>query len=118
MQSEGDEVQLRRIRGSVEVRAQRGEVSLVPDGPLTEAVSIETTHGAIRLEVPAGSRFELDASARHGDLEVDLPGASEVKRDHATSTLKATVGGGGNRVLLRAEGGDVTVTRRSDAASN
>ena len=118
VQSEGDEVQLRRIRGSVEVRAQRGAVSLVPDGPLTEAVSIETTHGAIRLEVPAGSRFELDASARHGDLEVDLPGASEVKRDHATSTLKATVGGGGNRVLLRAEGGDVTVTRRSDAASN
>ncbi|HVQ32192.1 MAG TPA: DUF4097 family beta strand repeat-containing protein, partial [Vicinamibacteria bacterium] len=52
--SEGDEVKLRRVRGPVEVRTQRGEVSLVPEGPLTESVSIETTHGAVRLEVPAG----------------------------------------------------------------
>ena len=79
VQSEGDEVELRRIRGPVEVKALRGEVTLVPDGPLTEAVSIETTHGAIRLDVPSGSRFELDASAHHGELVVDLPGVAEVK---------------------------------------
>ena len=117
VESEGDAVDLRHIRGPVAVKAQRGDVSLGPDGPLTETVNIETTHGAIRLEVPPGSRFELDASARHGDLEVDLPGAAGVTREHGTSTLKATVGGGGNRVLLRAERGDVRVTRRSDAAS-
>ncbi len=118
VESEGDEVELRRIRGPVAVKAQRGEVSLVPDGPITDPVSIETTHGAIRLEVPAGSRFDLDASVHHGDLAVDLPGTPEVARGEGTSTLRTTVGGGGNRVFLRAEGGDVTVTRRSDSASN
>ena len=118
VQSEGDEVELRHIRGPVEVKALRSEVTLSPDGPLTEAVSIETTHGAIRLDVPPGSRFELDASARHGELVVDLPGVAEVKRGDDTSTVRATVGEGGRRVFLRAEGGDVTVTGRSDHASN
>jgi hypothetical protein len=118
VESEGDEVELRRIQGPVEVRAQRAEVTLVPDGPITDTVSIETTHGAIRLEVPAGSRFDLDASAHHGELVVDLPGTPEVTHSQGTNTLRTTVGGGGNRVLLRTESGEVTVTRRSDSASN
>jgi DUF4097 and DUF4098 domain-containing protein YvlB len=115
--SEGDDVRLTAVRGPVEVRTQRGEVRLAPDAPITEPVTIETTHGAIRLEVPPGSRFELDASARHADLVVDLPGAPEVSRG-TPNTLRATFGGGGSRVSLRSENGEITVTGGATTASN
>jgi DUF4097 and DUF4098 domain-containing protein YvlB len=115
--SEGDDVGLAAVRGPVEVRTERGEVSFSPDGPLTEPVRIETIHGAIRLEVPPGSRFDLDASARHADLVVDLPGAPEVSRG-TPNTLRASFGGGGSRVLLRSEGGEITVRGGAETASN
>jgi DUF4097 and DUF4098 domain-containing protein YvlB len=115
--SEGDEVRLRGFRGPVEVKAERSEVSLVPDGPLSDPVTVETTHGAIRLEVTPGSRFELEANATHGDLEVDLPGAPEVS-DGTSKVLRWTFGGGGHRVYLRALNGEVTVTRATARASN
>jgi DUF4097 and DUF4098 domain-containing protein YvlB len=115
--SEGDEVRLRGFRGPVEVKAERGEVSLVPDGALTEPITVEAKHGSIRLEVAAGSRFELDASTTHGDLVVDLPGVPEVA-DGNPRTLRATIGGGGSRVSLRAENGEVSVTGGAARASN
>lgn len=116
--SEGDAVHLVRVKGPVEVKAERGEVTLEPAGPLTEPVSIETTHGAIHLTVPADSRFELEASARHGDLEVDLPGAPSVREDAALRTLSMSLGGGGAKVRLRAQNGEVTVSSHAERASN
>ena len=97
----------------------RGEVSLKPGGPIVAPVTIETTHGAIHLDVPEGSRLDLDASARHGDLEVSLPGAPEVTREApGTTSLRASFGGGGNPVRLRTEGGEISVIGGRTAASN
>ena len=116
--AEGDAVRLDRVRGPVEVSAQRGEVSVNPGEPITEPVTIQATHGAIHLEVPPDSRFELDAGARHGDLIVDLPGAPEVQHEAGTNTLTTKVGGGGARVYLRTEGGELTVIGGAPRASN
>ena len=44
-------VHLADIQGAVDVRVQRGEVSLKPGAPIVAPVTIETTHGAIHLEV-------------------------------------------------------------------
>jgi hypothetical protein len=119
IEAEGDGVLLADVRGPVEVKVQRGEVSYRPGVAITEPVSIETTHGAIHLDVPADSRFDLDARARHGDLEVSLPGAPEVSHDApGQSALLASFGGGGNPVRLRAEGGAISVIGAAASASN
>jgi hypothetical protein len=117
--SAGDEVELVDVLGPIEVRVERGEVSLRPGRPITSPVSIETTHGAIRLDVPEGRHIDLDASARHGDLEVSLPGAPEVKEEgRGARSLVASFGGGGNPVRLRSEGGLISVVGGRTSASN
>lgn len=115
--AEGDAVRLDRVRGPVEVRAQRGEVRVSPGEPITEPLTIQATHGAIHLDVPEGSRFDLDAGARHGDLNVDLPDAPEARHEGGTNVLTTKVGGGGARVHLRTEGGELTVVGGAGRAS-
>lgn len=111
----GDDVLLDGFRGPVEIDARRGGVRLVPDGALVEAVSVSTTNGGIWLEVPGGSRFDLDASAQRGEVQVDLEGftAGESGAAHVAGKL----GGGGELVKLAAEQGDVSVATRSETAS-
>ncbi|HEY5907187.1 MAG TPA: hypothetical protein VIZ31_04045 [Vicinamibacteria bacterium] len=119
IQAEGDGVRVADVRGPVELKVQRGEVDFSPGVAITEPVSIETTHGAIQLDVPAGSRFDLDARARHGELEVSLPGVPEASHDApGQSALVARFGGGGSPVRLRSEGGSISVIGGAAAASN
>jgi DUF4097 and DUF4098 domain-containing protein YvlB len=110
----GDGVVLDRFTGAVEVEASRGGVSLVPAGPLTEAVSARSRYGGVRLEVPEGSRFDLTADASRGEVEVDLPGLMVI--ESRPRRLSGRLGDGGATVSLSAEHGDVHVEARRGAA--
>jgi len=69
------------------------------------------TQGEVRLEVPDGSRFDLDAESRRGELSTEVPGLTtsqtggEPGRAHS---IAARLAGGGVTVRLRADG-DVTL---------
>jgi hypothetical protein len=112
----GDDVVLDGFRGPVTVDARRGSVELIPTGSLTDAVTVSAANGGIRLEVPPGSRFELDATVKQGELQVSaIPGFTS---SQSTSTrVSGRVGAGGSSVKLTAEHGDVTIEPRTQSVS-
>jgi hypothetical protein len=115
VKSSGDEVTLDGVRGAVTVEADRGDVHIKPAGPVTDPVSVSTKHGSITVEIPAGSRFALEASTSRGELDVDVPGL-EMKQVKPTR-VEGVLGTGGNAMKLFADTGDVTVSTATAAAS-
>jgi hypothetical protein len=111
----GDDVSIDGFRGPVDVEAEGGDVLLMTDIPITEAVTVSAMRGAVRLEVPAGSRFDLEAESRGGDLVLDVPELDRSDSDPgATGRATGAIGGGGARVKLTADG-DVALAARPSA---
>lgn len=112
----GDDVVLDSFRGPVTIEARRAGVRLVPDGPLASPVSVSTANGDIRLEVPAGSRFDLDVTAEAGEIGMEgVPGL--IMTESAKGRVTAKVGGGGDAVKLHTDHGDVKLATRAAVAS-
>jgi DUF4097 and DUF4098 domain-containing protein YvlB len=105
VRASGDEVVLEKFRGPVDIEAERAAVRLVPAGAISAAVKVTATHGAIELDVPAGSRIDVQASAQSGEITTDVPGLSATQM--SAGKLAATLGGGGNAVVLSTSHGDV-----------
>jgi DUF4097 and DUF4098 domain-containing protein YvlB len=105
VRASGDEVVLDGFHGPVDVESERAAVRLLPAGAISAAVKVTATHGAIELDVPAGSRLDLQASAEHGEITTDVPGLSATQM--SPGKLAATLGGGGNAVVLSTSHGDV-----------
>ena len=108
----GEDVIIDGFRGGLDIQAERGGVRLTPSGPLSEAVTVRSTHGGIELAVPAGSKFTLDASATRGEVSANVAGFTTTQS--GPLRLTGTMGGGGSAVNLSAEGGNVEL--RSAAA--
>ncbi|MBI3932842.1 MAG: hypothetical protein HY317_05455 [Acidobacteria bacterium] len=115
VEAAGDDVVLEGFQGAVVVENRRGGAELVPEAPLTDPLQVSCVHGAIRLEVPGGSRFDLVASARPGEVRVDLPELSIT--ESSPDRVSGRVGGGGPRVILAADHGDVSVESHDSMAS-
>ena len=111
----GADVVIDGFRGEVRVEVDRGGVSLTPAGALTDPVWASAAHGAVRLEVSAGSRFVLDATAEPGEVQVDVPGL--VLTSTSAGLTKGEIGGGGSSVHLQARHGDVRVQAATTAAA-
>jgi len=115
VRTSGDDVEIRGFEGPIDVGTQRGGVRLSPDKPIVDSVTVVANRGAIHIEVPAGSRFDLEASASRGEVRADLP---ELTINESSSTrLKGKLGTGGKTVSLKSEHGDITVETRTAAAS-
>lgn len=111
----GDDVTFDGFGGPVDVEVERGTVHLTPGRPITDAITASAREGGIRLEVPAGSRFELEAESRRGKLDLDAPGLDVTVSDSGPpSRATGLIGGGGAKVRLAADD-DVTVTAGSTA---
>lgn len=116
VKSSGDDVSLAGFASAVDVDSDRGSVDLSPAGPITHQVSVRAQHGGITLRVPSGSDLTLEADARPGDLEVDLPDFVAERTEEASTAGR--VGKGGVSVKLTASHGDVRVQHaaRDDGA--
>jgi DUF4097 and DUF4098 domain-containing protein YvlB len=111
----GDSVAVADFEGPAEVKVERGSVELRPARPVSESFVVSATHGGIRIDVPAQSRFEIEAEVERGEIGVDLPG---IEVTQATDkSFKGRLGDGGGRMRLRAEGGDVEVTSHAATVS-
>ena len=107
----GGEVSLDGFTGRVEVEVERGSAHLSPRAALGTEVTVSVTQGEVRFDVPEGSRFDLDAESRRGELSAKVPGLTtsetggEPGRAHR---MAGALAGGGIAVRLRADG-DVTL---------
>ncbi|MDA0365127.1 MAG: DUF4097 family beta strand repeat-containing protein [Chloroflexi bacterium] len=76
----GGRADLRTYVGSVRVEGVRGPLDVVGDsgsievsGAVLAPIAIEAQTGSVRLFVPPGARFYLDAESRLGSVRSDLP---------------------------------------------
>jgi len=113
VKASGADVELDDVRGAVDIELDRGSVHVSLGGTLSDPIDVRARNGGIRLEVPAGSRFELQAEARRGDVEVDVAGLTLTRSD---KSAHGSVGTGGALVKLSADG-DVNVEERTATAS-
>jgi DUF4097 and DUF4098 domain-containing protein YvlB len=113
VRSSGDDVSIDGFVGPIEVTVERGGVRLAPRAPIASAITVSSSQGDVRLEVPDGSRIDLDVGSRRGEVRSDVKGltasmSGQPGRDHR---LSGQLGGGANLVRVRAEG-DVTIESR------
>jgi DUF4097 and DUF4098 domain-containing protein YvlB len=97
-------VEVDSAAGPVTVNSMNGPVTL--SGAIRGDIDVKTLNGAILLQVPAGSSFEIDAFSQGGDVSSDL----DVHEEHA---------GQGKRPLvrLRSNHGRIHITALEHAAA-
>jgi len=107
-------VSLDGFTGPVEVEVDRGSARLSPRAPVASAITVTVTNGEVRLDVPEGSRFDLDAEAKRGETQAEFPGLAASKTEGEPGRghrVMGQVGGGGAAVRLRADGDVVLETK-------
>jgi DUF4097 and DUF4098 domain-containing protein YvlB len=107
VRARGDDVSIVGFRGPVDVETEDGDVVLTTRIPITEAVTVSAKEGEVRLDVPAGSRIDLETESRGGELHLDVPELDHSEAD-TPGRATGTIGGGGALVKLTADG-DVTL---------
>jgi DUF4097 and DUF4098 domain-containing protein YvlB len=102
------DVECNGVAGELRVEDGDGDISVGAVKPLG-ALNIHNRNGEIHLSLPAGAGFQLQATARNGDIDskFDLP-VSGSGEGHSVS---GQVGSGGPKVELLADHGDIEITQ-------
>ncbi len=75
-------------------------------------IEVETHSGTIELSVPSKSDFQIDATARRGDVDSEFP--LEADRQQENGFIRGKVGGGAATVKLNTTYGNITL-RKTEA---
>ncbi len=118
LHSEGGDIVVRQATGPISAETRSGDVTIVLD-PLirSAAVDAKTSQGNVTLYLNAQIAADIDATILTSDpdansIRTDFPGLS-IRREQVgkKTRIRATgkVNGGGDRVSLYAEDGDITI---------
>jgi DUF4097 and DUF4098 domain-containing protein YvlB len=101
------DVECTGITGDLHVEDGDGDISVGALAPLGQ-LQIHNRNGAIHLTVPQGAGFQLQATARNGNIDskLDLP----VNSAGQGQSISGKVGTGGPRIELVADHGDIEIT--------
>lgn len=111
----GDEVDLTDFRGGVQVDVKKGGAHIAPGAELSAPVSVTTQHGGITMDLPQGSRFQLQATAQPGNVRVRVNGFEAAETTE--SRIVGHAGDGGSAVALATQHGDIVVSSGDQRAS-
>jgi hypothetical protein len=100
----GADVSLDGFAGPVEVEVERGSARLSPGSAIEAEIAAKATHGEVALEVPEGSRFDLEAESQRGEVQGELPGITAEREGRRGQKAAGRHAGGGPRVRLTADG--------------
>lgn len=100
------DVECTGITGDLRVEDGDGDISVGAVAPVG-ALMIHNRNGAINLTVPQGAAFHLEATAKNGNIDskLNLP----VNTAGEGQSLTGQVGGGGPRIELVADHGDIEI---------
>jgi DUF4097 and DUF4098 domain-containing protein YvlB len=102
----GGDVRAEEATGRVDARTSGGDIDISLARGNAHGGEIETSGGTIRVALDPSVNLNLDASASGGDLTTDLP----VKAGHiGHSSLRGTLGSGGETLRLHTSGGDIHI---------
>jgi len=104
------DVEIRGVVGGLAVETGSGEV--VAEGVARAAWSLETSSGDVRLQLGAGTSYNLDVATGSGDITTARPVQMTVQgrvKDGGRDQLSGRVGSGGPMVKVRTGSGDVDI---------
>jgi DUF4097 and DUF4098 domain-containing protein YvlB len=101
------DVECTGITGDLRVEDGDGDIAVGVVAPLGE-VAVHNRNGAINLTVPPGAGFQLQATARNGEIESKL--SLPVSSAGEGQSVSGQVGRGGPRIELVADHGDIAIT--------
>jgi len=101
------DVECAGITGDLHVEDGDGDISVAAVAPVGE-LQIHNRNGAIHLTVPQGAGFQLQATAKNGNIDskLDLP----VNSAGEGQSITGQVGAGGPRIELVSDHGDIEIT--------
>jgi hypothetical protein len=105
-------VKLTDVKGSVDVDNQNGEVSVTFVQPPRNNVRLNSKFADIRLVVPTGSSFSMDARTRFASISSDFTELAEREEEHSQRrTLTGQVGTGGPQIFIENQSGDIHIEK-------
>jgi hypothetical protein len=118
LHSAGGDIIVRQATGPISAETRSGDVTIVLSPQVrSAAVDAKSSQGSVTLFVSASLAADIDATLLTSDPEAngirsDFPGLN-IRRDQVgkKTRIRATgkVNGGGDRVSLYAEDGDITI---------
>jgi DUF4097 and DUF4098 domain-containing protein YvlB len=106
-------VTLERVSGDVSVTTSNGKVDLVGAPPIGN-VTIQNRNGEVNVTVPEQAHFTVQAEARDGDVDTDLP-LSKTSQG-STNWLNGTIGAGGSLIRINTTQNDISLKKGAIAA--
>jgi len=107
LHTSGGDIRAAGISGHVEVQSSGGDIEVDLARGNAYGGDIETSGGEIRVALDPAVSLDLDASAGGGDVHTDLP--LTITGKVAESSLRGTLGKGGQLLRLHSAGGDIRV---------
>jgi hypothetical protein len=102
------DIHLEDVSGDVRVENSNGAVEVHAAKLPLGTIDISNRRGEVQLVVPAKAAFELQASARRGDINSDFP-SIKVDNTHNNSRATGTVGSGGPRLQISNDNGNIVI---------
>ena len=90
---------------STNVRADDGTVSVEVGTGVVEEISVDTNDGNVMISMPPGSSYSFRVTTDDGGIRIELPDPDTFEKDE--NSASGTVRGGGGRVSVRTDDGDV-----------
>lgn len=105
------EIHLEDVRGDLQVETSNGDIEVhtadkLPVGKIT----LTGKRGDITLVVPASAGFQVDATAKKGDISTDF-GGLKVESHDGTARASGTVGNGVGRLQINSDAGDIKINK-------
>jgi len=106
------EVHLDDVSGDLELESSNGDIEVhasnkLPLGKMT----ITGKKGDVTLVLPPNAGFQLDATTRKGDISSDFSNVKIDQTNGGTSTATGTIGNGAGKLVIKADVGDIKITK-------
>ncbi|MDP9113107.1 MAG: DUF4097 family beta strand repeat-containing protein [Acidobacteriota bacterium] len=110
------DVQISDFTGPLDIMLDRGDLNLTPALPLGR-IQARLRSGDIRLALPAGAQFTLNATTGNGDIANPFGGGLALETKGRQGTLRGAVGSGA-AINLETRRGDIAVQQAVVAGTN
>ncbi len=106
------EVHLDDVSGDLELESSNGEIEVHAASKLPIGKMIITGRkGDVTLVVPPNAGFQLDATARKGDITTDFGSIKVDSTSGGSAKATGSVGNGAARLVINADHGDIKITK-------
>lgn len=105
----GGDIELKSVAELVSATTSGGDVYAKITTPIKRDTMLGTSGGRVKISVPQGFGFQLDASTSGGEVDAEGLTLTIERGGIGKSRLIGSVNGGGPRLKLRSSGGDIVV---------